>query len=221
LASINGFIETLLEVENDKDTQLKFLQIMKEQSHRMTRLVDELLVLSNIESGFDKLKFELVSLPEVLNECLVNIKNLSEVRNISIKPECSKNLPQILAERDHIIRILDNLLSNAIKYSNSGSDVFVKIFETNNLEHNFVEFPSQKNLVCISVKDFGEGIDEKHIPRLTERFFRVDKARSRNLGGNGLGLSIVKQIVENHSGYLEIKSQIGFGSEFNVYLPVN
>ena len=126
----------------------------------------------------------------------------------------------IVGNRDEMLRVLDNLVSNAIKYSKEGSQVMIKFFTTGNAEAKFKKFSIDQNLLCISVQDFGEGIDEKYIPRLTERFFRVDKARSRNLGGTGLGLSIVNQIIENHNGHLEIQSKLGQGSTFNVYLPL-
>ena len=219
LASISGFIETLAEHENDAATQKEFLKIMKEQSDRMNKLISELLTLSLIESGTSKAKFEKIKLNEVLDEAVVNLQKMAQNRDIKIKAECDNSLPKIMGNRDEMSRVLDNLISNAIKYSPEGSDVVVRIFKTSNSQYNFDKFPGNQNLVCASVIDSGEGIDEKNLPRLTERFFRVDKARSRNVGGTGLGLSIVKHIIENHDGLLEIKSKLGQGSTFSVYLP--
>ncbi len=220
LASISGFIETLSEVENDEKSKKEFLRIMKEQSERMNRLINDLLVLSLAESSTHRDKFTSIPLAEVMEEGLANLRKLAESRNVKIKTNVETSLPNVVGDRDDIIRVFDNLISNAIKYSKENSEVKIDIFSSTNKNNKLRVFPANQKLVCFSIQDFGEGIDEKHIPRLTERFFRIDKARSRNLGGTGLGLSIVKQIVENHNGYLEIKSKLGEGSTFSVYLPV-
>ncbi len=219
LASISGFIETLAEVDNDESAKKEFLRIMKEQSERMNRLINDLLVLSLAESGSHREKFENISLNDILQEALSNLRKLAEGRGVKIKTSTENALPAAFGDRDDIIRVFDNLISNAIKYSKENSEVEISLFTTINKDNKLKVFPTNQMLLCISVQDYGEGINEKHISRLTERFFRIDKARSRNLGGTGLGLSIVKQIVENHNGHLEIKSKLGQGSTFNVYLP--
>lgn len=219
LASISGFIETLADVDNDEKTSKEFLRIMKEQSDRMARLINDLLALSMAESGSQRDKYVPLSLNDILEESLANLRKLAETRSIKIKAQYQNALPDIFGSRDDIIRVLDNLISNAIKYSHESGEVGVSIYSLSNRDAKINVFPNEQELVCVSVADHGEGIDEKHIPRLTERFFRVDKARSRNLGGTGLGLSIVKQIIENHNGYLDVKSALGKGSIFSVYFP--
>lgn len=220
LASITGFIETLAELENDKESQAMFLNIMREQSERMNRLINDLLVLSVIEAGVSKKDYEFVSLNEILPDALLNVYKISEEKKINIITQVEAKTPKILGRKDDLLRIYDNLISNAIKYSPEGADVIIRIFTTENSIHKLPEYPENQYLICFSVQDFGEGIDEKYIPRLTERFFRVDKARSRNLGGTGLGLSIVKHIIDNHNGHFEIKSKLGEGSIFSVYFPI-
>ncbi len=221
LASITGFIETLSEVDNDPKSEKEFLKIMKEQSDRMNRLINDLLVLSLAESTANKAGHKKLNLNNLLQETLLNLSKLSKERNVTIKTILENNLPDIYGNQDEISRVFDNLLSNAIKYSHEGQEAIVKIFTTDNSNSKFKEFYTDQQLICISVQDSGEGIEEKYIPRLTERFFRVDKARTRAQGGTGLGLSIVKQIVENHNGHLEINSKPGEGSSFSVYLAVS
>jgi two-component system phosphate regulon sensor histidine kinase PhoR len=220
LASISGFIETLSELENDPEAEKQFLKIMKEQSDRMNRLINDLLMLSIIESKSNKDKYENLNLQQLANESLVNLGSQIKAKGIKIKTEVEGGIPDIFGNRDEVVRIFDNLISNSVKYSNDNGEVLVKFFTVNNETAQIRDFPTDQKLIAITVQDFGEGIDEKYIPRLTERFFRVDKARTRVSGGTGLGLAIVQQIVDNHNGYLDIKSKLGHGSTFTVYLPV-
>jgi signal transduction histidine kinase len=203
LASISGFVETLLEVENDKDTEKNFLFIIKEQTTRLTKLVQDLLILSVAESGVSKKNFEILNLREILIETEISLfKQISE-KHIDFKTEVSTGLKNIKGNYDEVIRVFDNLISNAIKYSPTNSNILVKLY-------------NQDEKVVLEVIDSGEGISEENIPRLTERFFRIDKQRDKKIGGSGLGLAIVKHILQNHNAKLEITSKIGQGSCFKV-----
>jgi two-component system phosphate regulon sensor histidine kinase PhoR len=209
LSSIKGFIETLLESDVDESNRIEFLRIAKEQGDRLEKLISDLLTLSVLQSGH-KAKVEKIDVNILLNLCVKSMEKIAEDKDIKIIFENNSELNFVEANKDEISRVFDNLLSNAVKYGNSNSKVEV-------ISENIVK--DSDKYVKITFKDESEGIAEDDIPRLTERFYRVDKARSRKVGGSGIGLSIVKYIIENYDGTLEIKSEIGKGSEFSVYLP--
>lgn len=204
LTSIKGFSETLLEGAMYSETHLKqFLEIIREESDRLHRLIQDLLNLSHIEQRNFYLKWETVSLQKLIDNVLVLVQKKAEEKNIKIS--ClydGEQEAKIQADQDRLQQILLNLISNAIQYTADGGQVFIQIRPWGN----------QGYTVCI--KDTGIGIKASEIPRIFERFYRVDKARSRVSGGTGLGLAIVKHLVEAHQGEISVGSKEGEGSEF-------
>ncbi len=207
LTTIKGYAETLLEGALKEDVASQFVQVIKRHTDRLTKIVEDLLVLSKIESKEFRLNLEFLSLPELINEVLDLAKDAAVKKNISItKNEISPSL-LVEADRDYIEQVLVNLLDNAIKYTPEGGKVTVSAIEKDQKE------------IEISVQDNGIGIPQKDLPRIFERFYRVDKGRSQELGGTGLGLSIVKHIIQVHRGRIWAESQLGKGSTFNFTLP--
>ena len=212
LASLTGFIETLQgPAKDDSAARERFLGIMREQATRMSRLVDDLLSLSRIELKAHVRPRDPVDLVAVLCHVIDAHSPLARESGVVIERELP-NVPVIVqGDRDELIQVFDNLLDNACKYGGSGGRVRVTITAPTEGE------PGETR---VTVRDFGPGIPPEHVPRLTERFYRVDAARSRSLGGTGLGLAIVKHIVNRHRGALSIESTLGEGSVFTVHLPV-
>ncbi len=220
LASLIGFIETLRgPAREDGAAREHFLAIMAEQSQRMARLVDDLLSLSRIEMNEHRPPTERVALGRLIRTVADLLHQRAAAREMTITLDLPDDLTEVLGDPDELAQVFQNLLDNAIKYSRSGTPIEV------------VARPSSRSLpspragerggtVAVAVHDHGDGIAREHLPRLTERFYRVDAARSRELGGTGLGLAIVKHIVNHHRGALEIDSEPGQGSVFTVYLPV-
>jgi two-component system phosphate regulon sensor histidine kinase PhoR len=211
LASLIGFVETLLgPARDDAEARERFLAIMREQTQRMARLVDDLLSLSRIELNEHVAPTGRVALAPLVEEVARGLELRAAERGIRIACAAPDDLPDVQGERDQLAQVLQNLLDNAIKYGRPNSEVAVVAG---------VGDGAAAGLVCLAVADRGEGIPADHLPRLTERFYRVDTARSRELGGTGLGLAIVKHIVNRHRGRLEIDSALGRGSTFTVWLP--
>ena len=206
LTSIKGFTETLLEgALDDKENNIHFLKIIQSHTERLNKLVDDLLSLSHLESKEIQLKKQASNLKEQAEQVIINFKSQLEKKAMGIKNE----LPQgvvINADRDRIEEVFTNLLDNAIKFSKDKG--IIKIYGQ-----------EENGKIKIIIEDSGIGIPEKDIPRIFERFYRVDKARSRELGGTGLGLSIVKHIVELHGGNVGVESVEGFSSKFWFTLP--
>ena len=210
LAALIGFIETLLgPARDDAAARERFLAIMHEQARRMARLVDDLLSLSRIELNEHVAPTGRVALAPVVEEVARGLELRAAERGIRIVPMLPPDLPEVQGDRDEMVQVFQNLLDNAVKYARPHSEITV----TGSLGRGGE--PSQ---VRVAVADQGEGIAGEHIPRLTERFYRVDTARSRELGGTGLGLAIVKHLVNRHRGRLEITSRLGQGSTFTVCL---
>jgi len=205
LTSIKGFAETLRFVE-DKDTKDKFLTIINDESDRLTRLIDDILTLSYIENTKETNNEE-ININETINDVAMLVKNLADKKRIivSLKGEI---LPHIFGNRDKFKQMIINLVDNSIKYSGEDAEV---VISTEYSEGNCI----------ISIKDSGPGIEKEHIDRLFERFYRVDKSRSREQGGTGLGLAIVKHIVLSFNGTIQVDSTLGKGSNFTVKIPVN
>jgi two-component system, OmpR family, phosphate regulon sensor histidine kinase PhoR len=210
LATILGFVETLQgPAAEDAPARQRFLDIMGREASRMTRLIDDLLSLSRIELD----KYVRPTTPLALEPLLADVgKTLamrldSDQRALTI--EAPADLPRVIGDRDQILQVLHNLVSNALKYGRSGTPIRI-IAER-------VERPEPA--VRVAVADQGEGIAAEHLPRLTERFYRVDNSRSRSLGGTGLGLAIVKHIVERHRGELTIDSSEGVGTTIAFTIP--
>lgn len=211
LATLIGFIETLLgPAREDAAARERFLGIMREQAGRMARLIDDLLSLSRIELNEHVAPTGRVALAPVLEEVARGLELRAAERGIRIARALPADLPEVQGARDELAQIFQNLLDNAVKYARPHSEVTVT---------GAIGGGAAGSLVRVAVADQGEGIASEHLSRLTERFYRVDTARSRQLGGTGLGLAIVKHILNRHRGRLDIASEVGQGSTFTVSLP--
>lgn len=213
LASLVGFIETLRgPAADDKEAQQHFLGIMAEQAARMQRLIGDLLSLSKVEISEHSPPTELLSIAPLLQRIIAGMAPLLQAQDVDLVMDIPADLPDIPADADQLVQIFTNLLDNAVKYGRPGGEIKLCASAAPNSM-----FPSGG--IAISVTDQGGGIQRNHIPRLTERFYRVDKGRSRTIGGTGLGLAIVKHVVNRHRGRLMIESEPGQGSTFTVWLP--
>lgn len=213
LTSLAGFIETILDNDiQDQETLLRFLKIMDEEAKRMSRLIDDLLSLSRVEVDEHIVPSETVPLMEVVRSVIHSLDDRARRREMQIDlvDDRSPGSPNIFmyGYADEINEVFHNLLENAIKYGTEASPIIVHVAT------------QRDDQVIISVSNFGDQIAEKHLPRLTERFYRVDKARSRQIGGTGLGLAIVKHIVNRHRGILSVKSLPEGKTTFTVELPI-
>ncbi len=214
LTALVGFIETLQgPARDDPEARERFLAIMQGQATRMRRIVEDLLSLSRIEAEEHNPPTAAVELEEMLRSVVEALERVAAEREMRIAVDCPSGLPPVAGDRDQLAQVFGNLLENAIKYSRPGTPVEITVRATAAAGRT----PEQ---LAVEVRDYGEGIPSEHLPRLTERFYRVDAARSRNLGGTGLGLAIVKHIVSRHRGSLAIRSVEGQGSSFTVTLPV-
>lgn len=207
LASLTGFIETLQgPARDDPAARERFLGIMGDQTHRMGRLVDDLLSLSRIELEEHNPPSERLDLSDLVKTVLQMLEPVAQERSVTLQANIPDDLPQIIGDGDQVEQVLRNLVENAIKYGLVGGHVQVSL-------------AVEGHAVRMTVQDDGEGIAQDHLHRLTERFYRVDAARSRQVGGTGLGMAIVKHIVNRHRGRLVIDSTLGQGSRFTVYWP--
>ncbi len=206
LTAVKGFAETLLDgAAEDPVTLRNFLTIIWKESDRMHRMIGELLDLSKIESGQVKLDYQNISIKEIAADVLRLIRKTAQERQLTVQLHATGD-PVVEADPDRFRQILLNLLSNAINYTLPGGRVDVTIEEGD-------------GGAWVRVRDTGMGIPKKDLPFLFERFFRVDKDRSRESGGTGLGLAIVKQLVESHHGTIQVESELGKGSQFSVFIP--
>lgn len=217
LASVLGFTETLLGPgKDDPEAHARFLPIMLTQAERMKRLIDDLLSLSRIELHEHTRPTEAVDILPTLRNVIELIEKQGADNKPVIRVAIAPDAPQAIADINELYQVFFNLLSNAVKYGGEkGVDVEVAVSQTRPKD-----MPGRGPCLRIAVRDYGEGISREHLARLTERFYRVDNARSRQLGGTGLGLAIVKHITIRHRGALTIESEIGKGSTFAVYLPM-
>lgn len=210
ITSIKGFVETLLDgaLENSLEESRHFLGIVAKQADRLNAILSDLLTLSSIEDGEAtvNISIESVKIYEILEDALQVCARKAQAKEITLKIDCDRHIRATI-NPSLIEQAIVNLIDNAIKYSPNGSQVIVKVHEDNGIR--------------IEVQDFGSGIPAEHLPRLFERFYRVDKARSRSLGGTGLGLAIVKHVVTAHGGNVSVKSALGEGSTFTIFLPMN
>ncbi|HVI91485.1 MAG TPA: ATP-binding protein [Dongiaceae bacterium] len=224
LATLLGFIETMRgPAKDDPKAQERFLGIMHDQASRMTRMVSDLLSLSRIELHEHSRPRGTTDLARVLGSVADGLSWKAQNRKIKLCLPDPDLLPCVPGDSDELTQVFQNLIDNAIKYSREGSKVTVEasvITDPVQLKSRLTGLRDPKGMVAITVKDQGEGIARQHLPRLTERFYRVDAARSRDMGGTGLGLAIVKHIVSHHRGSLDIDSVLGEGSIFTVYLPL-
>jgi two-component system phosphate regulon sensor histidine kinase PhoR len=215
LSALYGYAETLEHGVENPDTAKRFLGIIERQAKRLARLVDDLLSLSNLERGLTPLKLETIAPSSILEDAAELMRERAERGGIMLEMESSAQLPPISADRDKMHQLFVNLIDNAIKYSPRGARVMLRAHVAN---HHADDGAANIEMI---VADTGEGIPAADIPRLTERFYRVDRARSRELGGTGLGLAIVKHIVQLHQGSMNIESRVGEGTTVTVSLPAS
>lgn len=236
LTAIKGYAETLLNgALKEPETARRFLTIIDRHSERLSRLIEDLLTLSNLELGKTELRYEEVVLPEVVGEVFEVVKEKSQRGGITLVERFPPDLPPFMADGDRLHQVLVNLVDNAVKYTPAGGTVTVTARTVPSQDvwpHGQEEVSESRGAgLCpagtapsgewieIAVIDTGCGIPAAEIPRLTQRFYRVDKARSRELGGTGLGLAIVKHIVQAHGGHLRIESQVNKGTTVRLWLP--
>ncbi len=217
LASLTGFIDTLRgHAKDDPEAQERFLGIMAEQAQRMRRLIDDLLSLTRIELNEHVRPGGSVNLSDVVEEVMNALSPVAVAANVQLEIVEPSSLPNVAGDRDELFQVVQNLVDNAIKYGRPQTAVTLELGTRRAAPGE----PGPSPAVYIAVKDRGEGIAREHIPRLTERFYRVDVRRSRAIGGTGLGLAIVKHIVNRHRGRMTIESKVSEGSTFTVYLPL-
>jgi two-component system, OmpR family, sensor histidine kinase VicK len=208
LTSIKSYSETLInEVKENNSTFKRFLNVINHEADRMTRIVKDLLELSRLDNQQLKWNMKQISMKELVCDCIDKLKIEALHKHQEINLNSNENLPDIPGDHDRLEQVILNILSNAIKYTQKNGRIAVKLSRTN-------------NHVVISINDTGIGIPKNDIPRIFERFYRVDKARSREMGGTGLGLAIAREIVEAHSGLVSIESETGKGTEVTVKLPI-
>ncbi len=211
LASVKGFIETLAEPEagNDAKTRNRFLKIMADETSRMQALIRDLISLSRIEAEKYVMAQTPLDLGLILSDVASTLRDGSDARAADILISVADNLPPVMGDQVQLQQLANNLIANAMKYGKAGTPVSVQLNRS-----------QSEQMLALSVNDQGEGIAPEHLPRLTERFYRVDSGRSRSIGGTGLGLSLVKHIVDRHRGHLEIRSEIGKGTNVTILLPI-
>ncbi|MFD1863876.1 two-component system histidine kinase PnpS [Planococcus chinensis] len=206
VTSIKGFSETLLDgAYVDQSALLSFLEIIHKESNRLEMLIQDLLELSRIEREGFQVDAQPTEMDALIETAAERIQGRLEEKNISLKLELQPVLVQ--GDANRLIQVMINLLINAITYSGAGTAITVRLFE-------------KDGEAVTEVEDQGIGIAASELPRLFERFYRVDRARSRNQGGTGLGLSIVKHLIEAHHGKVEVRSEVGKGTTFTIYLPL-
>jgi len=215
LASLIGFIATLRgPAADDPPAQARFLAIMAEQAERMGRVIDDLLSLSRIEIAEHQQPNEIIDLDDLVGRMLETFEIRAKSRTVKLLYTTSENPPLVPGDPDQLEQVTQNLIDNGLKYGREGGELRVSLTLAAGSP-----WPARPGIV-LSVADDGPGIAREHLPRLTERFYRVDAGRSRAVGGTGLGLAIVKHIVNRHRGQLLIESEPGQGAKFSVWLPL-
>ena len=209
LATLIGYTETLREQADEIDpaTRERFLAVVHDEARRMQRVVEDLISLSRIEAEKFLAPTDAVALEPLIEQAVASGRRMADERGSILERRVSPDLPSIAADSSQILQVLDNLITNALRYGEPGTPVTITA-------------DADGPMVRLSVEDHGEGIAREHLPRVTERFYRVDTSRSRALGGTGLGLSIVKHIVERHRGRLMIDSEPGRGTRVSILLPI-
>lgn len=207
LTAIIGYLETIQggAINNIEETK-KFIDIILKQAERLNRLVEDLLTISNIEMKQTVLNFESVNLRPAVNNMISLIEVKAGLKKINVRNNVNDNFPPIEADRDRLTQIFVNILDNAVKFTPDGGEIDITAAES-------------ESYAVISIQDSGIGVPKDEMGRLGERFYRVDKSRSRDLGGTGLGLSIVKHLMIAHGGRMEIQSQLGKGTTVLLYFP--
>jgi len=215
LSALSGFIETLqTSAQDDAQARTRFLAIMDDEAARMARLIDDLLSLSRIEVNEHIRPTARASIVKIVSGVADLVQLKAQEKNVQIKINVAQNLPDVCGDEDELREVFQNLVDNAVKYGKSDAIV--------TLDATVIEVCGETGGpgVEVVVSDQGDGIAAEHLPRLTERFYRIDKGRSHRVGGTGLGLAIVKHIVNRHRGRLSVTSEPGKGSMFRVHLPV-
>ncbi len=208
LTTIKGYAETLLDSALGKDVAPRFVEVIKRHADRLEKIVEDLLMLSKIESKEFVLSIEPVSLSELIVNVLDFLRESLSRKRITVSYDLTRPLPLVRGDRHYLEQVFVNLLDNAIKYGREGGEISISVAERGQREAE------------VSVRDDGIGIPKEDLPRIFERFYRVDKGRSKELGGTGLGLSIVKHIVQAHGGRIWAESTFGKGSTFHFTLPL-
>ena len=206
ITSIMGYADTLLEGEYDKETQEKFLNVIASEARRMARLVTDLLTLSRYDSNKNKVRKESFDLGELVKQCQDKLQLEIEKKHHTVNCFVTADVPPVYADKYDIERVVLNILTNSIKYTSDGGEIKIYV--------GFVY-----NDAYIKIFDNGIGIPEEDLSRIFERFYRVDKARTREMGGTGLGLSIAKEILDKNGGSIDIKSTVGKGTEVVIRIP--
>ncbi|ABR49015.1 multi-sensor signal transduction histidine kinase [Alkaliphilus metalliredigens QYMF] len=209
LTSISGFIETLKSgAIEDEETKMRFLDIIDIETERLARLINDILTLSEIENNHSHLAGQGIKTNEALKDVIEMMTPIAQNKSIRLGSQVELNLPILIGNQDWFKQMFINLIDNALKYTSEGGRVQISAYK-------------KYNHVVFSVKDCGVGIPKKDIPRLFERFYRVDKARTRKVGGTGLGLAIVKHIVLSLNGRIKVNSEVGKGTEFILIVPID
>ena len=217
LAALSGFIDTLQgPAREDASARERFLAIMQTQAQRMARLIDDLLSLSRIELNAHLRPDKEIDLVGIVHEVVDGLQTLAVERAVEITIAAPSRPIRVLGERDELMRLCENLVENALKYAASGKRVEIEMSRSAPGQGN----GNRDGEARIAVRDHGPGIAPEHLPRLTERFYRVDVAESRAQGGTGLGLALVKHILMRHGGRLTVESTLGRGATFTAYLPL-
>ena len=204
LTSIQGYAETVLDNEQLSDSAREFLEIIRKNAVRMARLTEDLLVLARVESGERDFQLQSATPQELLDEAVQTFQEIADSRGIELAV-MNTATSTVAVDRDAIHQVFGNLIDNAMKYG-EGAKILMGACDT-------------EDGVQFYVRDFGAGISSEHLPRLFERFYRVDKARSRESGGTGLGLAIAKHVVRAHGGAIKAESELNHGSTFYFTLP--
>lgn len=215
LTALMGFIETMRgPARNDPQARDRFLDIMEGEAQRMNRLVGDLLSLSRVEDDERVRPRDEVDLLDVLDSVLRTLKPLADEAGVVLDRIAAEASIKVTGDQDQLMQVFTNLVENAIKYGGSGGKVSLRV------EFMTRDPALRASGVRVKVIDYGPGIEDVHLPRLTERFYRADSHRSRALGGTGLGLAIVKHIINRHRGRLRVESEVGRGTTFTVILPL-
>ena len=213
LTSIKGFAETLKSFDfDDRQDAIRFLNIIEDEAERLYRLINDILSLSELEQRKTKALRDKIDIEKAVEEVLSVLKSQSDKKNIRLSVKIREGLDSLSGDGDKFKQMLINLIDNAVKYTPENGKVSIEAYKQSH--------DADLDKLIIKVKDNGIGIPKQHIPRLFERFYRVDKARSRSIGGTGLGLAIVKHIVILFNGEIEVTSEVGKGTEFRIILPL-
>ena len=212
LASIQGYTETLLDgAIHDDQHNIRFLTIIRQNAERLARLTGDLMTLSRLELKTTRFQFAAYYVNELVADCVDSVRPMAEKKQVRLAVVRAEETIEVFCDSESVHQIMSNLLDNALKYTPEGGVI----------EVSARALPGDPEMVEIGVRDSGVGIPAEDLPRLFERFYRVDKARSRELGGTGLGLAIVKHLVRAHKGTVRVDSEVGRGSVFSFTLPVH